>query len=168
MEITRRSYPVQVLTSTHEITGNYQPIGQFMNAINNPASTCFPLDGATYLPLAPGVTLRSISVPQLTVIKPDIQFICFQDDTLQNELHMLQRVARMIVYTPAFALRGEVHLGAEDQLHDMLDTLRGQFQPLTDATIFPLHETRASVKRQQALIVVNTRAIQLYHPDHSD
>jgi hypothetical protein len=168
MEITRQAYPVQVLTATHEVTGTYQPIGQFMNAINNPGSTCFPLHEASYTPLATGVTLRSISVPQLTVGKNDIQFICFQDDTLKNELHMLKRVARMILYTPAFALRGEVHLGVEDQPHDMLDTLRGQFQPLTDATIFPLHETRASVKRQHSLIVVNTQAIHLYHPDHPD
>jgi hypothetical protein len=165
MEITRRSYPVQVITTTHAITGIYQPIGNFMVAINNPDSTCLPLSEATFTPLATGAPLRSITVPEATVNKRDILFVCFPDDTVQRELNMFKRVARLIAYTPAFVLRAEFHLGAEDQVGEMLDTLRGQFQPLTDVTIFPLLELQVSLDRQHDLVVINSQAITIYHAE---
>jgi hypothetical protein len=165
MEITRRSYPVQVFTATHRIEGIFEPVGNFMNAINNPESTCFPMSNATFTPLASGKALRSISVPEVVVNKADIVYVCFQDDTVQKEMNIFKRVARMVVYTPGFAVRGDFHLGVEDQTRDMLDTLRGQFQPLTDVTVFPLIEAQVSIDRQHDLILLNTQKVQLYHPD---
>ena len=165
MEIPKRLYPVRVLTATHVIEGLHQPAGSFMNAINDEDNVCFAVNDATFQPLSAQSMLRPATVPEAVVRKHDILFICLLDDTLQNELSMLKRVARVIAYTSVFALRGDFHLGAEAQTRDMVDTFRGQFQPLTDVTVFPLIETNVSIPRNESMIIVNTRAIPLYHPE---
>lgn len=165
MEITRRSYLTEVFTDTYKIEGTYQPIGQFMTAINKPDSVCLELTDASFTPLRPGSALRTIGHPQVIVNKGDVHFMGFKDDSILDDLNMLKRVIRAIAYTPAFVLRGDFHIGAEDQFVDMLDSLRGDFQPLTDVTVFPLIETQVGVARQHALVFLNTRAIELYHPD---
>ena len=165
MEIPKRLYPVRVYTATHAIEGMHQPAGSFMNAINEADNVCFAVNDATFQPLSAQSMLRPATVPEAVVNKHDILFICFSDDTLQNELNMLRRVERVIAYTPAFALRGDFHLGAEAQTRDMVDTFRGQFQPLTDVTIFPLIETNVSIPRNESMVIVNTLAIPLYHPE---
>lgn len=165
MEITRRSYPVQVFTATHQAEGLYQPIGNMMTIVNDQEVICFELRDATLTPLAAGAALRPIAVPRLVVNKKDILFVAMMDDTLRKELNMLRRVERIIAYLPSFVLRGEFHLGAEQQLSDMLDTLPGVFQPITAATLFPLIETPVRVQRDHDLVVLNTRAIQFYHAE---
>ena len=72
---------------------------------------------------------------------------------------------RVIVYTAAFALRGDFHLGAEQRVHDMFDTMKGDFQAMTDVTFFPLVETQVSLPRQSVLVLIDTTAIQIYHPE---
>ena len=165
MEIPKRLYPVQVYTATHVIEGEHQPVGSFMNAINEADNVCFAVNEATFTPLAAQTMLRPVSVPEVVVNKHNILFICLLDDTLQGELNMLKRVQRVIAYTSAFALRGDFHLGAEAQTRDMVDTFRGEFQPLTDVTIFPLIETRVNIVREQSMVIVNALAIQIYHPE---
>jgi hypothetical protein len=165
MEIPKRLYQVRVYTATHVIEGMHQPAGSFMNAINEADNVCFAVNDATFQPLSAQSMLRPTTVPEAVVNKYDILFICFSDDTLQNEINMLRRVERVIAYTPAFALRGDFHLGAEAQTRDMVDTFRGQFQPLTDVTIFPLIETNVSIPRNESMVIVNARAIPLYHPE---
>jgi hypothetical protein len=165
MEIRRRSYPVELFTATHRVFGVYDPIGSFLIAANAPDTICFSLADATFAPLQPDAPLRPIHVPRLTVNKAQILFITFGDDTVREESSILRRVERAIVYMPGFVLRGGFHLGAEDQIADFLDRLRGDFQPLSEVTIFPLNEVDGGIEREHDLVMVNIRAIQHYHPE---
>ena len=164
MEIERRSYPVKIYTATHEIKGIHTPIGNLLTAINN-EGVCLEVTEATFTPLAPGAALRPIQVPQVIVNQDEILFIAFGEEDVAEGLTMLKRVERVIAYTASFVLRGDLHLGAEDQVNDLLDTLRGRFQPLTEAKVFPVIETQVSVTADHTLVLLNTTNIQLYHPE---
>ena len=50
----------------------------------------------------------------------------------------------------------------------MLDTIRGRFQPLTEATIFPVVETQVRVSPDCDLVLLNTTSIQFYHPENAE
>ncbi len=167
MEIERRAYPIKVYTATHEVKGIHTPIGNFLTAINN-EGVCFEMTDVTYTPLSPNAALRPISVPQAILHKDEILFIAFEEEGVAEDLTMLKRVDRLIVYTASFVLRGEMHLGAEDQVRDLLDTIRGRFQPLTEATIFPVVETQVSVASDYDLLLLNSTNIQLYHPENAE
>jgi hypothetical protein len=152
-----------VYTATHEVRGIHTPIGNLLTAINN-EGVCFEMTDVTYTPLSPNAALRPISVPQAILHKDEILFIAFEEEGVAEDLTMLKRVDRLIIYTASFVLRGEMHLGAEDQIRDMLDTIRGRFQPLTVATVFPVVETQIRVASEYDMVLLNTTSIQLYHP----
>jgi hypothetical protein len=163
MEITRRSYPVDLYTAAFKVEGIYQPIGNLLDDMNRTDIKCIPLSDATFTALDPRSPLRSVSVPQVVVSKEDLLFLCFKDENTVDEFRMLPRAERIISYTSAFALRGDFHLGAEQQVRDMLDTMRGRFQPVTDVTVFPLFETKVTIPRERRLAVLDIQAVQMYH-----
>jgi hypothetical protein len=165
MEIARRSLTVALFTSTRRIEGIYQPIGEILTDLNTTERRCVPISNARIAPLDPGSTLRPMSLPQAIVPKEDILFFSFKDQSIVDELRLFPRPEKVVIYTPTFALRGVVHLGMEQPVQDMLDTMRGRFHPLTDVTIFPLLKTRAAAPRAQKLVLLNVDAVQLYHPD---
>lgn len=165
MVVTRRWYRVEVFTSTFSLQGTYAPVGRLLDALNREGNVSFSMSDVSFTPLAPNASLRTISVPSLTLNKQEILFFGFEEGASIEELMLRRRVERAILYLPHFVVRGELHLGTEDRFHDVLDAWRGQFQPVTSATLYPLDEIRGSVRKAHDLIIVNTSAIQLYHPE---
>jgi hypothetical protein len=165
MAVTRRWYRVQVFTGTYSLEGTYAPIGRLIDALNREGNVSFVMSDVSFTPLDPGASLRTINVPALTLNKNEILFFAFEEETGVDELMLRKRVERAIVYLPHFVVRGEFHLGTEDRYHDVLDAWRGQFQPITSVTLYPLSEMRGSVPKTHDLIMLNTNAIQLYHPE---
>jgi len=165
MVVTRRWYRVEVFTDAYALQGTYAPVGRMLDALNREGNVSFVMSDVSFTPLDPGASLRTISVPALTLNKDQILFFTFEEGSALEEMMLRRRVERSIVYVPRFVIRGQFHLGTEDRFHDVLDAWRGQFQPITSATLYPLDEMRGSVRKTHDLIIVNTGAIQLYHPE---
>lgn len=165
MVVTRRWYRVEVLTAMFSLQGTYAPVGRMLDALNREGTVSFVMSDVSLTPLAPGASLRTISVPALTLNKHEILFFAFEEGTALEEMTLRKRVERAILYVPHFVIRGGFHLGTEDRFHDVLDAWRGQFQPITSATLYPLDEIRGTIRKSHELIIVNTGAIQLYHPE---
>jgi hypothetical protein len=165
MVVTRRWYRVKVFTNTYSVQGTYAPVGRMLDALNREGNVSFVMSDASFTPLAPDAPLRTINVPALTLNKNEISFFTFEEGASVEQLMLRRRIERAIIYVPRFVIRGEFHLGTEDRFHDVLDAWRGQFQPITSATLYPLEEIRSSVRKAHDLIIVNTGALQLYHPE---
>jgi hypothetical protein len=136
-----------------------------LDALNRESNVSFLMSDVSFTPLAPEASLRTISVPSLTLNKNEMLFFAFEEGAAIEELMLRKRVERAIIYLPHFVIRGEYHLGTEDRFHDALDAWRGQFQPITSATLYPLDDIRGPIRKSHDLIIVNTSAIQLYHPE---
>jgi hypothetical protein len=165
MVVTRRWYRVEVLTRTYRLQGTYAPIGRMLDALNRQENVSFVMSDVSFTPLSPSASLRTISVPALTLSKNEILLFTFEERAAPEELMMRKRTERAIVYLPHFVVRGDFHLGTEDRFHDVLDAWRGQFQPITSATLYPLDEMRGALRKTHDLIILNTSAIQHYHPE---
>jgi hypothetical protein len=165
MVVTRRWYRVEVLTDTYSLQGTYAPVGRLLDALNREENISFVMSDVSFTPLAPNASLRTINVPALTLNKNEILFFAFEQGAAPEGLMLRRRVERAIVYLPHFVARGEFHLGTEDRFHDVLDAWRGQFQPITSVTLYPLSEVRGVVRNTHDLIIINTSAIHLYHPE---
>jgi len=165
MQAIKQSYPIEVFTATRYIKGIFEPTGALLAYINDPDNVAFYLTKATFTLLEPTPHFRPVTVPELMVCRNDILFFYFeQAEEVLEKLRLLKRVEQMIVYTPAFAIRGDFHLGAEQQPRDMFDTMKGDLQAMTDVTLFPLIRAQVQVPSEQKLIFINKQAIQLYHP----
>lgn len=167
MVVTRRWYRIEVFTGTYSLQGTYAPIGRLLDALNREESVSFVMSDVSFTPLAPDASLRTINVPALTLNKHDILFFACEEGVALEGLMLRKRVERAIVYLPHFVVRGAFHLGTEDRFHDVLDAWRGQFQPITSVTLYPLSEVRGTVRKTHDMIILNTSAIQLYHPESS-
>jgi hypothetical protein len=165
MVVTRRWYRVQVWTETYSLQGTYAPVGRLLDALNRQENVSFVMSDVSFTPLDPDAALRTINVPALTLNKQEILFLTFEEGTTVEELMLRKRVERAIVYLPHFVVRGEFHLGTEDRFHDVLDAWRGQFQPITSATLYPLDKVPGFQHKVHDLIILNTDAVQAYHPE---
>jgi hypothetical protein len=165
MDIARRAYAIELYTMVYKVEGVFQPLGDLLEDINSPERACFYMSDLTFTPLDPGSRLPPLSVPEAGFSKRDVLLVCFKDENVVDELHLLRRVERLIVYTPAFALRGNMHLGVEQHIRDMLDTMRGRFQPMTEVTLFPLIDTQVDIPRAQSILLLNTDLVQVYYPE---
>jgi hypothetical protein len=165
MVVTRRWYRVQVWTETYSLQGTYAPVGRLLDALNRQENVSFIMSDVSFVPLAPDTPLRTINVPALTLNKHEILLFTFEEGVTVEELMLRQRVERAIVYLPHFVVRGEFHLGTEDRFHDVLDAWRGQFQPITSVTLYPLGKVPGVTQRVHDLIILNTSAVQAYHPE---
>jgi hypothetical protein len=162
---SRPSYSIELYSATYKVEGLYQPLGALFSAINDPDRSAFYLSDAVLTPLRPRSPLRPARMPEAGFGKRDVNLVCFQDENVVEELHLLRRAERVIVYTPAFVLRGNMHLGAEQLTRDMLDLARGRFQPMTDVTLFALLETNVPIPQKCGILLVNTDLVQVYCPD---
>lgn len=165
MVISRLSYEVMLLTSSRRIDGWYQPIGEILIDLNNLERETITVSTARLAPLEPASLLRPMSLPEAFVRKDDVLFILFKDQSVGDHMRTLPRPERLVVYTPAYALRGVFHLGMEQPMYDMMDTTRRVFVPVTEVTLFPLIKTRVAAPREQRLVILNLRAVQLYHAE---
>ena len=164
MEIIHHAYPVKIFTPTRKFEGVYQPVGALLGDINDPEKGDFYLTEATFASLAQDSKLPPVSVPEVVVRKHDVIFFYFEDESANEQVRLLVRPEEIVVYTAAFALRGNFHLGVEQRVRDMFDAVRGDFQPMTNITIFPLFQPRVAIPREQKMLLINTKNIQLYHP----
>jgi len=164
MDIRRPKYPVELFTHSRHFIGTFEPLGALLDDINDPNRGDFYLTQATFTPLDPASPFKPVSMPEVVVRKHDVIFLFFKDKSAHTTFRLLTRTEQVIVYTTLFAAKGEFHLGAEQRVRDMFDTMRGDYQAMTDVTIFPLIPTRVAMPREVDLILINTKNILFYHP----
>jgi hypothetical protein len=164
MEIARQVYPIELYTHTRQFAGTFEPVGALMNDINDPEKGDFSLAEATFTSLDPASQLGTVAVPQVIVRKHDVIFFYFRDKSAHEKFRLMTRTEQIIVHTATFAIKGDFHLGAEQNVRDMFDTMRGDFQAMTDVTIFPLIECKLAIPHEIDLIMVNSENILFYYP----
>ncbi len=161
----RRSYPVEIFTTSFKIEGQLEPIGHLMDALNDPERDSMLIRQATVSPLSSGGPLSSLALEEMVLSKSDALFIYLADEQDRSALSLLKRVERVIVYLPLFVIRADFHLGGETRVRDMLDSLTGTFLPITDVAIFPLFAPQVAVPTRRDLLLINKKQITFYHAE---
>jgi len=166
-EPPRRSYPVEIFTSSFKVEGQLEPIGRLMDALNDPGRDSMLLRQVTVSSLSASGPLSSFALEESVLSKNDTLFLYLSDEEDRSELNLLRRVERVIVYLPLFIIRADFHLGGETRFRDLLDTLTGTFLPITDAAIFPLFAPKVAIPSHRDLLLINKKQITLYHAEKS-
>ncbi len=163
--LPRKSYEAEIITRDYKITGQLEPIGQLVDALNAADKDYILTRQVSVWPLSPAVSLGAFRREQLILSKPDILFISLTDETDRAALRLLKRVERVIVHTPLFVLRGNFHLGGEMRVRDMFDTMMGTFVPMTDVSLFPLFTLKPPLRQTSEMLFLNKRHAQLYYAE---
>ncbi len=160
--VSQRLYRVTLFTSTLKIEGKLEPMGDFINALNDPRRNFLPVHEATLSPLAVGNPLSASAVPQLIVNKNEAVFVILMDRNDYSNIRLLTNVARLTMYTASYAIQAEFHLGGEMRERDLLDTVTTDFVPMTKAQFFPLVPAKTSVPSQVEFALLNRRFVHSY------
>lgn len=164
MSVQRPSYPIELFTHSRHFVGTFEPLGALLDDINDPNRGDFYLTHVTFTPLDPTSPLKPVNVPEAVVRKHDVIFLFFRDKSAHEKFRLFTRTEQIIVYTTLFAAKGNFHLGAEQRVRDMFDTMRGHYQAMTEVTVFPLVKTQVALPREIDLILINNQNILFYHP----
>jgi hypothetical protein len=159
-------YPVQVLTTTYHIQGGLETIGPILDFVNDRERDAFVFLDATVKSLTPG-PMGQVTRPHISVPKPEVIAMYFDDATARSSIQMLRRVERSIMYMPYLVCRGEFHLGTDTRWQDMVSLLPTDFFAFTNASVFPLSPLPGPFPQQAELVVLNRRHIKMLHLDQA-
>jgi hypothetical protein len=161
--ISQRLYRVECYTPTLRIEGKLEPMGDFVNAFNDPRRGYLPIHEATVTALSAGNPLGSISVPTFTLNKKEAVMVAVMDKADYEGIRLLSNTAWMTVYTETYAIRAEFHMGGEMRERDLLDAVTNDFVPVTKARLFPLLPSRVASPPTWEFAVLNRVHVIGYH-----
>lgn len=161
--VSQRLYRVELYTDTLQIVGNLEPMGDLINALNDPRRNYLPVHDATITGLAASYPLGAISVQQFIVNKQELVVVNMLDRRDYENIRLLPNIACLTVYTRVYAVKAEFHMGGEMKERDLLDTVSSDFIAITRARFFPLVQTRARIPSVFEFAVLNRRMVLGYH-----
>lgn len=161
--ISQRLYRVECYTNTLKIDGKLEPMGDLINAFNDPRRNYLPVHEATITALAANNPLGSVTVAQISINKKELVLVAVLDKADYEGVRLLTNVARLTVYTAAYAINAEFHMGGEMRERDLLDTLTTDFVAITQARFFPLVASRVTLPPVREFSVLNRAHVIGYH-----
>ncbi len=156
-------YPVKVLTPAFLIHGQVEPKGTLLNYLNDRDNETVPFYEVTLYDLSG--KLKPTPHSMVVIRKVDICGLYLDDAKGRGDIQLLKRAEKVILHLPHLVCRGEIHLGSEARLQDLLDTMIGQFIALTGASVFPTIALPAEFPHQPELLLLHKDAVQAYYPE---
>lgn len=162
MDAQLKSYPVEILTSNYQISGEIQPRGNPAFFINDEQIDTFMIYGASITPLIRGTPVGEMSVPTLSIPRTQIQALILGNYTTQ-EAQLLPNQIGLTCFTDAFVLRGIFHGGAEATASTLLHDMPGPFFPATNVEIFAIRPLAVEFGGIAELLFVQRDAVEVFY-----
>jgi hypothetical protein len=163
--VSQRLFRVILFTPTLKIEGKLEPMGDFVNGLNDPRRNYLPVHDVTLSPVHAGNPMSAFTLPELIINKQELVLIVPLDRADYASIRLLSNVARLTMYTASFAIQADFHLGGEMRERDLLDTVTTNFVPVTKAQFFPLVPAKISVPSQVEFALLNRASVQAYFGD---
>ena len=161
--LQRNRYPVNVITSRYYYTGKLEPKGPFgiwMNDVQFTAIALLELNGAAF---DAGSRIDTIARDELLLPKVDIVAVDLLSAEARQSVSYLRSVQKAVFYTERFVFNASVATTAETRMDQLLDMIKGDFFPLLNVEMFPLHAVRPQVFRTSEMVLLNRARVTSYH-----
>lgn len=158
-----KSYPVTVLLPGFQARCTLEVFGLLQTFVNDDTKGIFPLKNVTLHGLETGNPATSMSLPELFVRKDKCHALVFEQSFSHDETGLLPRTEPVAVYTSHYAIQGQLHMGADALIADVIESSRSIYVGITDASIFPLFQPQAAVVQQSPLVYVHHALVWMHH-----
>ncbi len=156
-------YAVQILTSSFQLNGELEVVGDLMGFLIGPTRDAFPLRQAHLAPIGPGSSLRPMDLPQISVRRREVVFLHLADPAAKESMRLMSRADPLILYTPLAIIRGNVHVSAETRLDDFMSTMTHPLIALTEARLFMLTQAGSGFPAECDMLLVGRPYVQMYY-----
>ena len=161
MEVQTTAYPIEILTASYQIMGEFTPRGNPALFLNDPQVASFRLEKGTLVPLMPGARIGEMAVGSLYVPRDEVQIVVIGNLDAQGAA-LLPRPLKLVCFTDTYAVRATFHTDQETRIEDVVAT-SGLFLPATDAEIFALRPLMADIGGEAPLIFIHKKAIKAFY-----
>lgn len=153
-----------IVTSEFQFKGQLESVGAVGSFLSDTARISFSLYDVQMAPIAPNFPLKSISRPQIVMLKSHIILLYLTSEEARATVKTFTRREMMMIYTPVAVCRGEFAMPAEAKLGDMLSVVSGDLLPMLNVQILPLVKLPMPFPTQAELIMLGRPHVLFYHP----
>ncbi len=147
---------------TFEIIGKIEPLGPWLDFLNNRGKTIITLYGARVMPIGAS-TPPGPEQPQVHVNGAELCVIHLPDRAAIESVYMLKNVQTAIAHIGPIVCRGEFHVGADKTVARYFDELPGIFFPITNVELFSTVALPVPLPRKADLILANRAHLRLFY-----
>jgi hypothetical protein len=161
-DMLRSRFNATVILPTFEISGQMEPIGPWLDFLNNRDKTIITLYSAHVMPIGAS-TAPSPEQPHVHVNRAELCVIYLPDRVAHESVYMLKNVQTAIVHIGPIVCRGEFHFGADKTVATYVDELSGNFFPITNVELFSTIALPMPLPRKADLILANRAQLRLFY-----
>ena len=161
MDSPVQEHRVHVANDLQWITGTLETLGNPHNYVNQEGQDFLTVKDAQIAPWT-FTALPTSQAPQILLQRANTQFLIFPGEDAQEQYREPPRTAEVILNLPLAILKGRVPMMSEAKVENFLDFWKGDFVPLTDASIYYLGEAPVELPEKADLLYVNSILLQSY------
>jgi hypothetical protein len=161
-DMLRPRFNATVVLPTFEIGGQIEPIGPWLDFLNNRDKTIITVYSAHVMPIGAS-TPPGPEQPQVHINRAEVCVICLPDHAAHESVYMLKSVQTAVVHIGPIVCRGELHIGADKTVATYVDELPGGFFPITNVELFSTIALPAPLPRKADLILANRAQLRLFY-----
>jgi hypothetical protein len=156
-----QEHPVQVANDLQWISGDLEALGNPNNYVNQEGQEMMTVNKAEIMPWT-FTGLPGSQAPKVMIRRSNIQFLIFPGEETLEQFRPAPRTTSLIINLPLVIVRGDAPLMSEAKMENFLDFWKGDFIPVSDASLYYLAEAPIKLPGHADLLYVNTRLIQSY------
>ena len=156
-------YQSQVIARDYLLSGGFQPIGPMLPFLNDAGRRFIQFKDATLNALDADNPLAKLQPSAVMLNKDDIVAVSILDPAGFEAAQLFATKHKVIVYSDRFVIKGDLHMGADDQPLDILSSSNHDFMGMTGTTLYPLKASRSTPRPNAQLMLIHRKNILFYH-----
>ena len=145
------------------VEGVIKAVGNIDNTLNDERYNFVNIHNPVTVPWRQNSPINAIRVAESSIKIQDMILVYPTDPADHRGIPRMPKSERGIVYVEDFVIHGEVMMGADMDLANVVEGVTKRFLTLTDATIFPLFPASASIPQVMPMALVNRAKVYQIH-----
>jgi hypothetical protein len=163
-QLTSKQYKVEIFTPLFLFSGILEPIGALMPYLSNIDRHNIPLKQVTASALDQNINASTFNADELWIPRRETLAIRFLEVIALETMKLLPNREKLRVFLPHILVQGTFSRGPDTKLSEIFEATSGEWMPVTEALIYPLHPTKTEIKREADMMLIMKYHIQLYQP----
>ena len=145
------------------VEGVIKAVGNIDNTLNDERYNFVNVENPVTTPWHQSSPINAIRVAQSTVKIHDMILIYPTDPADRAEIPRMPGSSRGIIYAGEFVIYGDIMMGADMNLTNVVEGINKRFLTLMDVTIFPLFPANMSIPEVMPMALVNREMVYQLH-----
>ncbi|MBN1219805.1 MAG: hypothetical protein JXM69_12825 [Anaerolineae bacterium] len=155
---------VRVVTAQFLIEAKMKAVGNLDNTLNDERYSYVTLLNGLATPWYQHAPLKPIRYAESVLNIQDLLLVYPIHREDQTRIQLMPHSERAIVYVDAFVVHGDLSMGADMTVSNVIEGVTKRFMALTNVSIFPLFPAGVAIPEVMPLVLLNRSKLYQLHP----